>query len=239
MKLKHLESALQDVVLYSQLESGSAKLELEQYSTSPHLASCMVYTAHMQYGDIEDMNVMDMGCGTGILGIAASIMGAGHVTGLDIDPDALSVATENAENCEIDNIDFINGDISCAAVREGGYHTVLMNPPFGTRRAGADVEFLAAGVRAATRAVYSMHKTSTRAHIMKVAREWGTEPKVIAQLRFDIPATYSHHKKKSVDVEVDLWRLDVKGRCEKAKERGEELVGHEKLTETVTEDVVL
>jgi hypothetical protein len=32
---------------------------------------------------------------------------------------------------------------------------------------------------------------------------------VIAQLRFDIPATYSHHKKKSVDVEVDLIRLGI------------------------------
>jgi predicted RNA methylase len=32
---------------------------------------------------------------------------------------------------------------------------------------------------------------------------------VIAQLRFDIPATYSHHKKKSVDIEVDLIRLGI------------------------------
>lgn len=30
---------------------------------------------------------------------------------------------------------------------------------------------------------------------------------VLAQLRFDIPATYKFHKRRSVDVEVDLIRL--------------------------------
>jgi predicted RNA methylase len=60
MKLKHLESALQDVTLYSQLDASSARIELEQYSTSPHLAARMVYTAHMEYDDIEDRS----GCAT-------------------------------------------------------------------------------------------------------------------------------------------------------------------------------
>lgn len=30
---------------------------------------------------------------------------------------------------------------------------------------------------------------------------------MLAQLRFDIPATYKFHKRSSVDVEVDLIRL--------------------------------
>ena len=58
MKMKHLESALQEVTLYSQLNPGSARIELEQYSTSPHLAARMVYTAHMEYDDIEDRCAM-------------------------------------------------------------------------------------------------------------------------------------------------------------------------------------
>ena len=59
MKLKHLESALQDVTLYSQLTDAVPKLELEQYSSSPHLAARMVYTAHMEHDDIEDRCVRD------------------------------------------------------------------------------------------------------------------------------------------------------------------------------------
>lgn len=41
--------------------------------------------------------VLDLGCGSGILGIAALGLGASHVTGVDIDPKAVDVAYENAE----------------------------------------------------------------------------------------------------------------------------------------------
>jgi hypothetical protein len=44
-----------------------------------------------------------------------------------------------------------------------------MNPPFGTRKKGADMGFLRAALHVAKRAVYSLHKTSTRAHIEKHA----------------------------------------------------------------------
>jgi hypothetical protein len=53
--------------------------------------------------------------------------------------------------------------------------TVIMNPPFGTRRKGADVDFLRAAtrlVRGGGGAVYSLHKSSTRAHLQKVALRW-------------------------------------------------------------------
>ena len=36
-------------------------------------------------------------------------------------------------------------------------------------------------------AVYSLHKSSTRAFIQKKVAEWGAEAKVVAQLRFEIP----------------------------------------------------
>lgn len=36
---------------------------------------------------------------------------------------------------------------------------------------------------------------------------------MLAQLRFDIPATYKFHKRNSVDVEVDLIRLQKRAPC--------------------------
>jgi ribosomal protein L11 methyltransferase len=47
---------------------------------------------HLRFGDA----VLDYGCGSGILGIAARRLGAGAVVGTDIDPQALVAATANA-----------------------------------------------------------------------------------------------------------------------------------------------
>lgn len=45
------------------------------------------------------VNVLDMGCGSGILGIGASLLGAEHITAVDIDENSARIARENfAEN---------------------------------------------------------------------------------------------------------------------------------------------
>lgn len=62
----------------------------------------MVYTAEFEFGDIEGRNVLDLGCGTGMLGIAAGILGAAMVTGLDVDSEALVAAAKNADDMGID-----------------------------------------------------------------------------------------------------------------------------------------
>lgn len=46
--------------------------------------------------DLKDKTVVDFGCGSGILGIAALKLGAQIVTGIDIDPQALQASLENA-----------------------------------------------------------------------------------------------------------------------------------------------
>ena len=51
-------------------------------------------------------------------------------------------------------------------------------------------------------AVYSLHKTSTREFIGKQAAKWGAKMEVVAELRYNLPATYKVHKKKSVDIKV-------------------------------------
>ena len=54
----------------------------------------------MQWIDGQDFNgldIVDYGCGSGILGIATLLMGAKKVIGVDIDPQALLATTENAK----------------------------------------------------------------------------------------------------------------------------------------------
>eukprot|EP00041_Stephanoeca_diplocostata_P022414 m.534646 g.534646 ORF g.534646 m.534646 type:complete len:250 (+) comp22057_c0_seq8:338-1087(+) len=87
--------------------------------------------------------------------------------------------------------------------------TVIMNPPFGTKKGseGIDMKFLKRALAISTTAVYSLHKSSTRAHIARRAKEWGVKMDVVAELRYDLPATYKVHKKKSVDIAVDFLRF--------------------------------
>ncbi|MGH0163837.1 UNVERIFIED_CONTAM: hypothetical protein FKN15_045943 [Acipenser sinensis] len=86
-----------------------------------------------------------------------------------------------------------------------------MNPPFGTKHnKGMDMQFLRTALNMATGVVYSLHKTSTREHIQKKADDWKVKMEVIAELRYDLPASYKFHKKKSVDIEVDFIRFSMK-----------------------------
>jgi predicted RNA methylase len=72
MKLKQLVALLQEVTDFEE-----PKIHLEQYKTTADIAAHMLYTIANTYGDIEDKLVADLGCGTGILGIAAAVLGAG------------------------------------------------------------------------------------------------------------------------------------------------------------------
>jgi predicted RNA methylase len=59
-----------------------------------------------------------------------------------------------------------------------------MNPPFGTKtRPGVDMLFLQQAIKLAKHAVYSLHKTSTRQHILKRAQAWGVECSVLAEMK--------------------------------------------------------
>ncbi|CAN0900115.1 rRNA N6-adenosine-methyltransferase METTL5 [Linum grandiflorum] len=163
MKLKQLESLLGNLQQFS-----NPKVELEQYPTGPHIASRMLFTAENSFGDVTDKVVADFGCGCGTLGAAAALMGAEQVIGIDIDPESLEMATANAEDLELD-MNFVQCDISRLALRGCVVDTVVMNPPFGTRKKGADMDFLSAALKIASQAVYSLHKTSTREHIKRAA----------------------------------------------------------------------
>lgn len=50
----------------------------------------------MEEIDLKGKRVADVGCGSGILSVAAVLMGAGSVDAVDIDPLAVEVAKENA-----------------------------------------------------------------------------------------------------------------------------------------------
>jgi len=140
MKLKELESRLQTVKTFER-----PKLFLEQYITTSHLASQIVFNIDQLYDDLKEKNICDLGCGTGMLSIACSFMEPDYILGIDIDTDALKTCQENIESFDINNIDLIQCDcdkiLQAHAKSEkrssfrlfNRFDTVIMNPPFGTK----------------------------------------------------------------------------------------------------------
>jgi len=86
--------------------------------------------------------------------------------------------------------------------------TVVMNPPFGTKRKGIDMAFLEAAVCMARESVYSLHKSSTRSYIQGRLDRMGCKGRPIAQCRYPLPKTQKYHKQASKDVEVDVWVVE-------------------------------
>ena len=106
MKLKELESHLSTV----ENEFDEPKIALEQYPTSAHLAARMLFVAAHTYEDIEGLNVLDLGCGTGILSIGSGMLQAATVVGMDCDPRAIEIARNNAIEQELE-LDFVLGQV--------------------------------------------------------------------------------------------------------------------------------
>ncbi len=51
---------------------------------------------------LPSRQVIDYGCGSGILGLAALLLGADHVIGVDTDPQALEASRENARRNKVE-----------------------------------------------------------------------------------------------------------------------------------------
>jgi ribosomal protein L11 methyltransferase len=79
--------------------------------THPTTALCLQILDSLS---VRGRNVIDYGCGSGILGIAALKLGAAHVTAVDLDPQALLATRDNAIRNRVSaNIDVQGVDVEC------------------------------------------------------------------------------------------------------------------------------
>jgi len=93
MDIPSEEKSEHDVVIT--LDPGLA------FGTGTHETTALCLEQLDNY-DVSGLKVLDFGCGSGILAIAAHKLGARSVTGVDIDPQAITATLDNAERNNID-----------------------------------------------------------------------------------------------------------------------------------------
>lgn len=116
-------------------DDGRVPLRLDPgliFGTGSHATTRMCLAALENYAG-EGKKILDLGCGSGILGIGALVLGSSYCVGCDIDPKAPDVAMSNAALNGIgsDRFKVYAGDIiSDASLRRmlgAGFDAVLAN----------------------------------------------------------------------------------------------------------------
>ena len=202
MAPKGIISKRQLEIKLDKLETLKApKLGLEQYPVSAEAASELLYMAGFEHNDLDGKTI-DLGTGTGRLAIGATLMGASNIVGLDVDRPSIEIAARNARESNV-NVDWVIGDLNSVV---GGFQTVLMNPPYGTRSPHMDARFLTRALELAP-VIYSIHKSSTRSFLTELAKKNGRRVDEVRSLEMRIPHLFDFHRKKWETIQVDLYRI--------------------------------
>lgn len=100
--------------------------------------STKLLAKHLLRMELAGKFLLDMGTGSGILGILAAKQGA-QVIAVDINPEAVATARRNAsENGVADRFAAVHGDLFCQIPPEKIFDVIVFNPPFYPRAAAND-----------------------------------------------------------------------------------------------------
>lgn len=213
-------------VFLSKLNTFSnPKQYLEQYSTDSEVAAILIWQA-MLSEDIEGKEILDLGCGTGILGIASLLLGAKFVYFVDIDPLMEKEVIENLEILqnywEIDiegkwkficaDVEKIEEDFLINSVTENSTSSIpdslitISNPPFGTQNKHIDKLFLEKGFLFSN-SIYSIHKTTTKEFIINFIGKNNFYVSWNLDNSYPLKNTLKQHKKKIERIEITLFNF--------------------------------
>ncbi len=202
---KHLEMRLQNIPSHPKPKVG-----LEQYTTPSVIASDLMWNA-FSLGDIEDKNILDLGCGTGIFAIASALMGASSSLGVDIDMDSIELAGDVSRKLNLDNVDFRICDVNEFS-ESLNVDTVFQNPPFGSQKnadKGQDLMFVNKAIELDPNVLYSFHMASTEEFLINFYQDNALDITHIFRYDFPIPKIYEFHTKEKQFVDVIVIRAEL------------------------------
>jgi putative methylase len=180
--------------------------KLEQVVTPSEAAATLLESAQ-RWDGLEGRSVIDLGCGTGRLALGAAALGAAPVLGVDADAAAVEVARAAASRAGL-AVDF---EVAPAERLRRAAEIVVMNPPFGAQRRHADRPFWDAAFRLARLSVFAFSLEASRTFIARQAVARRARVLEVVPVRWPLGRTFPHHRRRSVDLGVDLWAIRTAG----------------------------
>ncbi|WP_226006470.1 METTL5 family protein [Natrinema salinisoli] len=186
---------------------------LEQYLTPAELAAHICHLARLQ-DDLEG-RVVDLGTGTGMLAIAASIAGADSVVGIDVDRDALELARGNEQTVAAAasggtdrTLEWLRGDVTRHPFSTTDA-TVVSNPPFGAQRGNrhADREFLETASEIAA-VSYTIHNEGSQEFVESFAGDEGGDVTHAFRAELPIAKQFDFHTETEETLEAEVFRIE-------------------------------
>jgi len=194
-------------VLLSGLEGfQEPKVRVEQYSTEAEIAAEVLWSMYMK-GDIGKVSV-DLGCGTGTLGIGLLALGAEKVYFVDCDRKVIDIAKENLAKLKSE---YNAGEavFLCQNIADFNEKVdlVVMNPPFGTKVRHSDKIFLKKAFEIG-KIVYSFHKSETKKFVEAFSHDNKFKITGVFDFSFPLKATMKHHTRKIKRISVSCFRME-------------------------------
>ena len=206
------------ISLLQQTEGFSnPNIKLEQYCIDAKSAVDIVFFAGVEFNDIKNRLILDLGAGTGRLSIASAYLQANYVLSVDIDFCALKVLKRNIIKYGLESvISPICSDINYLElfrnVNPEDFHiTTIMNPPFGVQKKTADRFFLAKAFNI-SHVVYSIHLANPNVHqfILTYIKKYNWEIDYVFPYQLNLDKTYEFHKQKTKSINVNIYRFKRK-----------------------------
>ncbi|MDP3732958.1 MAG: METTL5 family protein, partial [Candidatus Daviesbacteria bacterium] len=195
-------------VLLSRLEGfNEPKVMAEQYATDSEVAAEVLWGAFMK-GDIGKVSV-DLGCGTGILGIGLLALGAERVYFVDSDEKVLETAKKNVSNMKSEG--YIGGEAVFKLQDINDFNEkadlIVQNPPFGVKVKHMDKVFLKKAFEI-SRLVYSFHKSEGKGFVEAFSRDNGFKITDVFGFEFPLKATMNYHTRRIRRIGVSCFRIE-------------------------------
>ena len=210
MKKKDVE------IILSNLDSlDKLNIKFEQYQTESSIASDILWHTFMAR-NVDGKVIADLGCGNGIFGVGALLLGAKKVYFLDVDETSIAIAKKNVKRVEklMGNkfdASFLNTDVGKFNKK---VDLVIQNPPFGVKKIHADKLFLVKAMESSNK-VYTFHKLETANFVENFVKDSGREIRLVKKYKFPLrkgrdekTKGYAFWKKNLHFVDVGVWLIE-------------------------------